>query len=126
VGGATVFGYFALRDVADTFVASGPRTVARATHLMDGSGPLRAAAVFDLLSRIVFAGWVALTSLWMLRAELLDSFLAYWGFGACICLVLLPIGDAMFIGWIGSIGVIALGYWPGGRPAGWQPRPATG
>ena len=126
VGAATVFGYFALREVADTFVASGARTVARAQHLTDDSGKLHAAAVFDLLSRIAFAVWVGVASLEMMRADLLDRFLAYWGFGACISLVLLPIGDAMFIGWLGSIGVIALGYWPGGRPAGWQQSPALG
>jgi hypothetical protein len=125
VAGATVFGYFALRGVANEFVASGPRTVARAQHLIDASGSLRAAAVFDLVSRIAFAVWVGVASLQMLRADLLDRFLAYWGFGACISLVLLPIGDAMFIGWIGSIGVIALGYWPGGRPAGWTARQSS-
>ena len=55
----------------------------------------------------------------MMRAALLDRFLAYWGFGACGALVLLPVGDAMFIGWLGSVGIMALGYWPGGRPAAW-------
>ena len=124
VAGATVFGYFALRDVADTFVASGARTTARAKHLIDGSGMLHTAAVFDLLSRIVFAAWVGVASLELMRVELLDRFLGYWGFGACVALVLLPIGDAMFIGWLGSIGIMALGYWPGGRPAGWQSAPA--
>jgi hypothetical protein len=125
VAGATVFGYFALRDVADTFVASGARTTARAKHLIDGSGTLHTAAVFDLLSRIVFAAWVGVASLELMRVELLDRFLGYWGFGACVALVLLPIGDAMFIGWLGSIGIMALGYWPGGRPAGWQSAPAA-
>jgi hypothetical protein len=120
VAGATVFGYFALRDVADTFVASGARTTARAKQLLDASGWLHTAAVFDLLSRIVFAAWVGIASLQLMRVELLDRFLGYWGLGACISLVLLPIGDAMFIGWLGSIGVIALGYWPGGRSRGWQ------
>jgi hypothetical protein len=120
VAGATVFGFFALRHVANAFVASGPRTTARAAHLIDGSGPLHVAAVLDLLSRIVFAAWVGIATVQMMRVELLDRFMGYWGLGACISLVLLPIGDAMFIAWLGSIGIIALGYWPGGRPAGWR------
>jgi hypothetical protein len=119
VAGATVFGFFALKPIAAHFMASGPRTSARAQHLLDASSRLRVAAVADLLSRIVFAFWVGVASVQLMRVELLDRFLAYWGFGACIGLVLLPIGDAMFIGWLGSLGVIALGYWPGGRPPGW-------
>jgi hypothetical protein len=117
---ATVFGYFALAHLADVFVAGGPRTVQRAQHLMDASASLKLAAVFDLLSRIVLALWIAIVSLEMLRADLFDSFLAYWGFGAAGALVLLPVGDAMFIGWLGSIGFLALGYWPGGRPVAWS------
>jgi hypothetical protein len=120
IAGSTVFGYFALEHVAAVFVATGARTSARAHHLMNASAPLRAAAVFDLVSRVVFAFWVGLTSLEMMRVGLLDRFLGYWGFGACGALVLLPIGDAMFIGWLGSVGVMALGWWPGGRPAAWR------
>jgi hypothetical protein len=117
---STVFGYFALGHVANVFVSSGVRSSARAHHLIDASGPLRAAAVFDVVSRLGFALWIGLASLELMRVGLLDRFLGYWGFGACAALVLLPIGDAMFIGWLGSVGVIALGYWPGGRPKAWS------
>lgn len=120
IAAATVFGWFALAHVADAFVAGGPRTVQRAQHLIDASASLSLAAVFDLVSRIVFALWVAIVSLEMLRADLLDRFLAYWGFGASAALVLLPVGDAMLVGWLGSIGFLALGYWPGGRPVAWS------
>lgn len=120
VTASTVFGFFALSDVATEFVGTGARTTARASHLIDASGRLRLAAVFDLLSRIVFAGWIALASRELMNAGLLDRFMAYWGFGAAAALVILPIGDAMFVAWLGSIGVIALGYWPGGRPEGWR------
>jgi hypothetical protein len=123
VAGATVFGYFALDHVATTFVSSGARTTARAKHLIHTSDALRAAAVFDLASRVAFAFWIGLASLEMMRVGLLDRFLCYWGFGACGALVLLPIGDALFIGWLGSIGVLALGYWPGGRPEAWRTIP---
>jgi hypothetical protein len=125
VAGATVFGYFALDHVATAFVSSGARTTARAQHLIDTSGTLRVAAVFDLVSRVAFAFWIGLASLEMMRVGLLDRFLCYWGFGACGALVLLPVGDALFIGWLGSIGVLALGYWPGGRPAAWRAIPVA-
>jgi hypothetical protein len=120
VAGASVFGYVALGHIATEFVSSGGRTTARAHHLIAGSGALHVAAVFDLASRVVLACWIGLASLEMMRVGLLERFLGYWGFGACVALVLLPIGDAMFIGWLGSIGVLALGYWPGGRPEAWR------
>jgi hypothetical protein len=120
VAGASAFGYVALGQVAAAFVSSGVRTTARAQHLISSSGALQLAAVFDLASRLVLALWIGLASLEMMRVGLLERFLAYWGFGACVALVLLPIGDAMFIGWLGSIGILALGYWPGGRPEAWR------
>jgi hypothetical protein len=120
VAGASAFGYLALGQVATAFVSTGVRTTARAQHLIAGSGALQVAAVFDLASRVVLAFWIGLASLEMMRVGLLERFLGYWGFGACVALVLLPIGDAMFIGWLGSIGVLALGYWPGGRPEAWR------
>lgn len=120
VAGASVFGYFAFGQTATAFVSSGARTSARAQRLISGSGMLSAAAVFDLASRVAFAFWIALASLEMMRVGLLERFLAYWGFAACVALVLLPVGDAMFIGWLGSVGVLALGYWPGGRPEAWR------
>lgn len=126
IAAATVFGYFALAHVADAFVSGGPRTVARAKHLIDASSALSLAAVFDLVSRLVFALWIAIVSLQMMRAGLLDRFLGYWGFGAAGALVLLPIGDAMFIAWLGSVGILALGYWPGGRPDAWRTIPLVG
>jgi hypothetical protein len=120
VAAATVFGFFALRDVADAFVSSGPRTPDRARDLVNDSGTLMTAGTFDLLSRAAFGFWVAMASIQAMRVGLLTRFLGYWGAGAGGALVLLPIGDAMFIGWLASIGILALGYWPGGRPPAWR------
>jgi hypothetical protein len=92
---------------------------------MDASTPLTMATIFDFASRAVFALWIAIASLEMMRDGLLDRFLAYWGFGAAGAELLLPIGDAMFIGWLGSIGILALGYWPGGRPEAWRLSPQS-
>jgi hypothetical protein len=120
VSAATVFGFFALSDVADTFVASGPRTSQRARELANDSGALKTAGAFDILSRAAFGFWLALVSIHAMRVGLLTRFLGYWGVGAGGALVLLPVGDAMFIGWLASIGILALGYWPGGRPPAWR------
>jgi hypothetical protein len=117
---ATIFGFFALRDVADAFVSSGSRTTARARDLANDSGTLETAGAFDLLSRVVFGFWVGMASLQAMRVGLLTRFLGYFGIGAGGALVLLPVGDAMFIGWLASIGILSLGYWPGGRPPAWR------
>ena len=120
VAAATIFGFFALRDVADAFVSSGPRSTDRARDLANDSGTLKTAGAFDLLSRAAFGLWVGMASIQAMRVGLLTRFLGYWGVGAGGALVLLPIGDAMFIGWLASIGILSLGYWPGGRPEAWR------
>jgi hypothetical protein len=120
----TVFGYVAFKDVAETFVASGPQTAARAVDLIDDDSTLQAAGLVDLVARVVFAAWVGILSLQAMRVGLLTSFLGYWGVAAAGALVVLPIGDAMFIGWLASIAFLAVGYWPGGRPEAWERRVA--
>jgi hypothetical protein len=126
VTAATLFGFFAFRDVSDAFYASGPRTAERASQLIDDAGRLRLAGVFDIASRIVFAAWVAVLSLRMMRLQLLTTFLGYWGLGAAGALILLPVGDAMYIGWLASMAFMAYGWWPGGLPEGWtQAKPAA-
>jgi hypothetical protein len=116
---ATIFGFLALRDVSDAFYASGPRTVARASDLVGSSSRLHVAGLFDIASRVVFAVWVGALSLYAMRLGLLTTFLGYWGVGAAGALIFLPIGDAMYIGWLASMGALAWGYWPGGRPEAW-------
>ncbi|WP_320671812.1 DUF4386 family protein [Patulibacter defluvii] len=118
--GATLFGFVALQGVADDFMAGGARTTARARELIDDSGALRAASVADGATRIVFAIWLALLAAGAMRVGLLTRFLGYWGVAAAGSMVLLPIGDAMLAGWVGSVAVLALGYWPGGRPPAWS------
>jgi hypothetical protein len=122
VAGATAFGFFALQHVADTFYASGPRTAARASDLVDHAARLRLAGVLDVGSRVVFAIWVGVLSFHARRVELLTTFLGYWGIGAAAAMVLLPIGDAMYVGWLASMALLSFGYWPGGVPEGWRRR----
>jgi hypothetical protein len=122
VVGATVFGFLAFRDVADAF-ASGPQDAGRAARLIDDSGSLQAARVFDFASRIVFAIGIGVLSLHMMRLGLFTGFLGYWGIATSVALVLIALGDAMYVGWLASIAFLAVGYWPGGRPAAWDGAP---
>jgi hypothetical protein len=126
VAAATVFGYFALKDVVDVFYASGPHTAARASQLIDDANRLKVAGVLDFTTRIVFAVWIAIASYHLMKLGLLTAFLGYFGLGAALALVLIPIGDAMYIGWMASLGFLAWGYWPGGRPEAWSDPAATG
>jgi hypothetical protein len=126
VGAATVFGYFAIGHLAEVLYAAGPQTPARASSLFDNATALKLAGVFDFASRLVFAPWIAIASLRLMQLGLLGSFLGYFGVGAAAALVLIPSGDAMFIGWLASVGLIAWGYWPGGRPRAWDDPSLTG
>ncbi|MCW3015491.1 MAG: hypothetical protein JWO02_2583 [Solirubrobacterales bacterium] len=117
---ATIVGFLAFKDIADAYVASGPQSAGRAADLIESDGTLKAAGSFDLGSRIVFGVWVGMLSLYAMRVGLLTSFLGYWGVAAAGALVILPIGDAMFLSWLVSLGLLAVGYWPGGRPEAWE------
>ncbi len=122
LGIALVAGYFALRHVAATFAAGGLHTNARARALLDGYGLLRSAALFEIAARILFGVWVLALSRVALRAQLLSPFLGWFGIGAGIATMVpgLTVGDALFAGWVSSLSILALGWWPGGRPAGWE------
>jgi hypothetical protein len=122
---ALIAGFFALRHVAAVFAASGVHTNAHAQHLINSSGALRAAAVAEVAARIVFGVWVLALARVALRAELLTGALGYFGIGAGIATMIpgLTVGDALFAGWISSLSLIAIGWWPGGRPEAWNKYP---
>lgn len=121
---ATIFGYFAFKDVADTYVASGAQTIERAKDLRESSDTLTGAVVFELAARVIFAVWVGVASMRAMNAGLLTSFLGYWGVAGAACYALtVPIGYAMYLSWLFSIALLALGYWPGGRPEAWDRKP---
>ena len=118
---ATVLGHVALSDVADQFAAGGTATKERADELIDRSGLYGFAGALQLLGRIAFGAWLVLACAAALRAGLLTAFLAYYGYGAAAAFLLAPYaGDALFAGWLGSLALLALGWWPGGRPEGWD------
>lgn len=121
VAASTVAGYFVFREIAEEFVRSGPRTPERADDLVEGSTALRVIGVSDLATHLVFGAWIGLASYYAMNVGLLTRFLAIWGIAAGAATGLtLPFGEALFVGWLGSVGLLALGYWPGGRPPAWD------
>jgi hypothetical protein len=127
-----ILGFFAFSDIVSTFVDSGARTNQRAKDLADDAGLYRVQQVVQIITLLVFAAWLAVVCAGLMGVGLLPKFLGYYGYGAAIALVLAPFaGDALFLGWLGSVAVLALGWWPGGRPPAWEtgraePLPAAG
>jgi hypothetical protein len=120
VAAALVGGLVALHDVGDHFVAAGGGSERLAESLVRHDSAMRVVAVGELASHIVFGVWVSLLCIWAMRVGLLPRFLAVWGIGAGLSGVLLPMGDALFLSWLGSAALLVLGLWPDGRPPAWD------
>ena len=118
----TAAGFYVLRDIADTFVASGPRTLGRANHLIESSSSLRVVRIAEITSNAALGAWTAGIAFYAMRVGLLTRFLGIWGVGGGVIIAILgPSGEPFFLGWVASIGLLALGYWPGeGRPPAWD------
>lgn len=116
--GVLVVGFLGLRDVADAFY-DGARSPARADALTDDSTTLRVVGVAEIVAHVVFGAWLILLALRALAVGLLTRVLGYWGVGAGVAGMLLPIGDTLFIGWLASVSFLAWGWWPGGVPRAW-------
>lgn len=129
VGASTVIGFFEVRDVARDFVASGPETLKRAESVLDDAregGLLQVANIGQVVGGLLFGLWISISSLEAGRVGLLTRFLGIFGIGAGISTAIgIPVGPALFLAWIGSAGLLALGYWPGGRPPAWDSGRAT-
>jgi hypothetical protein len=126
---STIIGFVSFGDVADQLIATrdsrgltGGALTDEAVRLVKDSGGLAISNFGDAATRIVVAVWLALIATAAMRVGLLTRFLGYWGVAAGASLALLPGagGDAMMAGWIGSVGVLAFGWWPGGRPLAWD------
>jgi hypothetical protein len=107
-------------DIARDFTDSGPRTERRADALVEDRG---AAPVF-----VTFAGNIALgfgfvvVSLSAMRVGLTTRFLGIIGVivGALYVIPLLGGPIIIQIFWLGAIGAVFLGFWPGGRGEAWE------
>jgi len=121
VAATTALGFVELRDVARQFAGAGAHTTARARHLLDADGPLRAVRIAELAGGFAFGLWASLASYEAMRVGLLTRFLAGLGIGGgLISAVGIPAGPALFLAWLASLGLLLLGYWPGGRPPAWD------
>lgn len=116
-----LLGWLSLADVASTFVDSGTRTHERAEELLDDSGLYRVTQVIQIVAAVGFGAWLALLCHGTLRAGLLPRMLAYWGYGVALFMVLMPFaGQALLVGWVAAMGMIAADHYPGGRPPAWD------
>ncbi len=117
---AVVASQFALIDAAHDFVGGGPRTESRAKDLLQDGTAQRVTSVATILTAIAFSVWLGWTSLAAARVGLLTKFMGYFGVGGALASVLVPVaGQGLVIGWIGSVGILLLGWWPGGRGPAW-------
>ena len=120
-------------------VLSGPRTVAAAISADNDLG-LWANALLEFGSLVLAVGLI-LVSLNAMRAGLLTRLFGYIGIVAGAMLILYPL-PVVQIFWMGGLGVLFLGRWPGGDLPAWstgravpwpvraaparQPAPASG
>jgi len=120
----TVLGFYEVRDIGREFLASGPRTLDRAEELLDHArddGSLGTINLTTFAASFMTGVWVSLASLESMRVGLLTRFLGVFGIGAGLATAIsFPIGAYLFLGWLGSVALLAAGYWPGGRPPAWD------
>ncbi|MCW2959333.1 MAG: hypothetical protein JWP18_2136 [Solirubrobacterales bacterium] len=120
IGVAVLASQFALVDAAREFVGSGAQTEGRAKELLQDGAAQRITSVATILTAILFSVWLGWTSLAAARVGLLTKFMGYFGVGGALASVLVPVaGQGLVIGWIGSVGILLLGWWPGGRGPAW-------
>lgn len=121
---STATGFFDQRDVGRMFVHSGPQTLARAKDLSSDLDH-NASSYANIFGGFLFGLWISLSAVELMRVGLTTRFLGLFGLGAGITTVIgtfvsFPISSSLFIAWMGSVGVLAIGYWPGGRPRAWD------
>jgi hypothetical protein len=108
-------------DVADEFVSSGPLTESRAEDLLDS--PPVATIALSAAGGLTIAILYVVISLHAMRTGLLSRFTGILGIivGALMVLPLLPGGSLIIeVFWLGALGVLFLGRWPGGRGPAWE------
>lgn len=121
----TMVSFGEVRDVAREFVASGPRTAERAETMLEAArddGLLRVLNLLSLLGAVVFGIWVSLASYEGMRVGIFTRFLGVFGIGTGVAsaIGITAVAASLFMGWIVSVSLLALGWWPGGRPPAWD------
>lgn len=118
---STVLTSLAQLDAAQEFITRGAHTEARADSLINGLSQVP--QFFGLAGSFAFAVSLVLVSMNAMRVGLLTRFLGIIGvvIGALIVLPLVPgVREIIQIFWLGAIGAIILGVWPGGRGRTWE------
>jgi hypothetical protein len=118
IGG--VVGVFLLKHAADTFLASGAQTEARAKHLSE-SGGISTMAGIGLAGSLATGISLAFISLNAGRAGLLSRFMAILGviFGALLVIPIVP-APVIQLFWCIALGLLFLNRWPGERGPAWE------
>ncbi len=104
---------------SDSASAESPREK-RANEIIDDSKTLQLAAVMGLVGALGFVFAMVYTSLWSFRVGLLTRF---WGtLGMALGVALVFLGSLGFLGlliWFAALGMMFIGFFPGGRPPAW-------
>lgn len=124
---ATVLGAFDRVDLADTFASgeplSGTAGETRAEDLLDERSTLRlVAGIAGAAGAFALAIALVLVSIHAMRAGLLSRFIGILGAVVGFMLVILPIPgirEVVQVFWLGALGALFLGRWPGGRGPAW-------
>lgn len=117
---ADVISQLDVADIADTFVASGARTETRADDLLTDRNTLP--VFISIAGHIALGFGLVLANINAMRAGLVTRFTGIIGIavGALNALPLFPGVAIIQIFWLGAIGTIFLGRWPGGRGEAWE------
>jgi hypothetical protein len=120
VGVGLVAGLVGLHDIATEIPVGTRISEDLAQSLVEHDAVMRVVAVWDMAAHLVFGIWLSLLCIWAMRVGLLSRFLAVWGIGTGISGVLLPVGDALFLSWLGSAAILTLGVSREGRSPAWE------
>jgi hypothetical protein len=119
LGAGLLAAHFDLKHIAHDYVSSGPRTDARAKHMLENTSPVVTA--LNLAGGLGVALSLVLTNVNAMRVGLVGRFLGIVGVivGALQVLPLLP-QFVLEMFWLGALGLAFLDRWPGGRGPAWD------
>jgi hypothetical protein len=106
-------------DIANTFVNSGAETAKRADELRKDTQPLAVGLSFGGTFAVAIS--FVLVTMNAMRVGLLTRFTGIVGviIGVLFVVPILP-GFILQVFWLAAVGVLFLGYWPGGRGPAWE------
>jgi Domain of unknown function (DUF4386) len=107
-------------DIADQFLASGAETVKRAEDLLEERDSL--ATALGSAGTLALAVGFVFVSINAMRAGLLTRFMGVIGAIVGVLYVIPILAGPLIVQllWLGALGVLFLGSWPGGRGPAWE------